>query len=168
MAPMGVGPRWSSIRATSTARPVARKAVPIDSLPYLFHIFGRGCMKMNGVRWSRLKPNKPRIGRVAQSVAAALICFGALGVATAVRAEAPTGVYTYKSFQLSHVSPRYCPHICAYSASISSSFVMGRKCRFSSTKSMCSKEYYLAQLLLRHRITTLSATTTTDTEECTR
>ena len=50
---------------------------------------------MNGVRWSRLKPNKPRIGRVAQSVAAALICFGALGVATAVRAEAPTGVYTY-------------------------------------------------------------------------
>ncbi len=65
---------------------------------------------MNGVRWSRLKPNKPRIGRVAQSVAAALICFGALGVATAVRAEAPTGVYTYTvhndtaTFQLLDIS----------------------------------------------------------------
>ena len=35
------------------------------------------------------------MGRFAQSMAAALICFGALGVATAGRAETPMGVFTY-------------------------------------------------------------------------
>ncbi len=52
-------------------------------------------MKMGCGKWSSLMPSKRRIGRIAQSMAAALICFGVLGVATDVRAETPMGAFTY-------------------------------------------------------------------------
>ena len=49
-------------------------------------------------KYSNFKPSKRPIGRLAQSTAAALIFVGTLGIVTAVRAETPTGVFTYKIY----------------------------------------------------------------------